>query len=115
MTKQVLVIHGGDPQRSYEDYLEFLKKYPISFERHALRQDDYQVNLANDLGSDFELIRPEMPDKRNAKYELWKIWFEKFFQFLRDDVIIIGGSLGGTFLAKYLAENTFPRKIKALF
>lgn len=115
MKKQVFVIHGGDPQESYEKYLEFLRNYPVNFERHAIRKNDFQLNLPKDLGEDFEVLVPEMPNKRNAKYEEWKIWFEKFFQFLNDNVILVGGSLGGTFLAKYLAENQFPKKIKAVF
>jgi len=115
MLKQILLVHGGDPQATYEGYLEFLKNYPVSLERHALRQPDYQENLALQLGSEFQVIRPEMPNKRNAKYKEWKIWFERFLSFLNDDMILIGGSLGGTFLVKYLAENQFPKKIKAVF
>ncbi len=115
MKQQVLLIHGGDPQESYETYLEFLKNYPVRLERHALRAPGYQEILAQDLGENFEVLYPEMPNKRNAKYVEWKIWFEKFFQFLGDDVILVGGSLGATFLAKYLAENIFPKRIKALF
>jgi predicted alpha/beta hydrolase family esterase len=115
MKQQVLLIHGGDPQESYEAYLEFLKNYPVRLERHALRQPGYQEILASDLGENFEVLFPEMPNKRNAKYVEWKIWFEKFLPFLRDDVILIGGSLGAIFLAKYLAENNLPKRIKALF
>ena len=101
--------------RDPEAYLEYLKKYPLDFERHALRKAGYQENLAKHLGEGFQVIRPEMPNKRNARYVEWKIWFEKFFPFLEDGVILAGGSLGGIFLAKYLAENDFPKKIKALF
>lgn len=114
MKQQIFLIHGGDPRESYESYLEILKKYPISFERHGLRQKGFQENLAECLGENFEVIRPEMPDKRNAKYIEWKIWFEKFFPFLKDGVILIGSSLGGTFVAKYLSENQFPKKLKVV-
>ena len=38
-----------------------------------------------------------------------------FFEFLRDDVILIGRSLGAIFLAKYLSENEFPKKIKSVY
>ena len=116
MKKQVVLIHGGDTWESYEVYLDYLKKYTISsFERHALRKGDFQENLAKDLGNELQVIRPEMPSKRNAKYLEWKIWFEKFFPFLNDEVILVGSSLGGTFLVKYLSENLFPKKIKAIF
>ena len=56
-----------------------------------------------------------MPCQDNAKYAEWKIWFERLFPFVEDGTILLGGSLGGIFLAKYLSENKFPKKIKALF
>lgn len=115
MKKQVVLIHGGDVWETYKGYLSFLKNHPINFERHALRTKDWQENLADDLGKEFQVVRPEMPSKRNAKYLEWKIWFEKFFPFLNDEVVLVGSSLGGTFLAKYLAENQFPKKIKVIF
>lgn len=55
-----------------------------------------------------------MPNSKNARYLEWKIWFEKLFPLLSDQVILIGHSLGGIFLAKYLCENTFPKTIKQL-
>lgn len=115
MKKQVVIIHGGDTHGNYEEYLEFLKNYKVSFERHALRQEDFQMNLQKDLGEEYQVIRPEMPNKRDAKYLEWKIWFEKMFQFMDDEVVLVGSSMGALFLAKYLSENTFPKKIKALF
>jgi hypothetical protein len=56
-----------------------------------------------------------MPNKQNAKYQEWKLWFERHFEFLRDGVILIGHSLGGYFLAKYLSEETMPVKVNALY
>lgn len=41
------------------------------------------------------------------------MWFEKVVPFLRDDVILIGHSLGASFLTRYLAEEPFPVRIKA--
>ena len=52
-----------------------------------------------------------MPLKENAKYEEWKIYFERFIPHLRDNITFIGNSLGGIFLAKYLSEHKFPKKI----
>jgi predicted alpha/beta hydrolase family esterase len=56
-----------------------------------------------------------MPNKNNAVYEEWKIWFSRLKEFLLDDVVLVGHSLGGIFLAKYLSENIFAKKIKAVF
>ena len=56
-----------------------------------------------------------MPLKEDAKYEDWKIYFERYIPFLRNDCILVGSSLGAMFLAKYLSENKFPKKILATF
>ena len=110
-----MLIHGGDNWETYEGYLTYLKNKQIDFQKHGLGIKGWQDNLQVRLGEGFEVIRPEMPSKRNAKYVEWKIWFEKFFPFINDNVILVGGSLGALFLAKYLSENDFPKKIKAVF
>lgn len=111
MPKQIVIIHGGMYFETYEEYLEFLRNYQMDLER----AEQWEEKLQKDLGEDYQVIRPSMPAKYNSKYEEWKIWFEKFFLFINDDVILIGKSQGGIFLAKYLAENNFPKKIKAVF
>jgi predicted alpha/beta hydrolase family esterase len=55
-----------------------------------------------------------MPNAQNAKYLEWEIWFEKMIPFINDNVIFIGHSLGGIFLAKYLSEKKYQKKIKAV-
>lgn len=67
-----------------------------------------------ELGEEYEVFMPSMPNKQNADYEEWKIWFERHFEYLRDEVILVGWSLGGMFLAKYLSENTLPFKVSSL-
>ncbi|HRY82147.1 MAG TPA: alpha/beta hydrolase [Candidatus Moranbacteria bacterium] len=113
MTQQIFVVHGGDVHRTYEDYLEYIKNYPINLDK--IKHGGWKDYLQEKLGKDYEIIYPQMENYHNAKYSEWKIWFEKFFPFLKDRVILIGGSLGGIFLAKYLSENNFPVKIKAAF
>ncbi|PIP28385.1 MAG: hypothetical protein COX29_01375 [Candidatus Moranbacteria bacterium CG23_combo_of_CG06-09_8_20_14_all_35_22] len=114
MSQQILWIHGGNVHKSYEDYLEFLRKREIEKE-DLIGRKKWINNLQHDLGDNFEVLSPRMPCGYNAKYTNWKIWFEKFFPFLKDNIILAGGSLGGIFLAKYLSENTLPVKIKATF
>lgn len=111
MKKQILVIHGGHSFDSYEKYFEFLKNYEVNFEK--LLQTGWKDKLGENLGEDFEAILAKMPNPMNANYGEWKIYFEKLFPFLRDNIILIGHSLGGVFLAKYLSENNFPKKILA--
>lgn len=115
MKKQVVVIHGGDTFETYEEYLDFLRGYKIDIERYKTDKHDWKPWLRQRLGSDYEIISPIMPNRTNAQFEEWRIWFEKLIPFLHDEVILIGHSLGGTFLPKYLSENSFPKKIKAVF
>ena len=96
---------------TYEEYLAHLKSCEISLEK--LKGENWKDNLAKDL-PDFEVLYPRMPNSKNARYAEWEIWFEKLFHLLESDVTLVGHSLGGIFLAKYLSENDFPKKISSL-
>ncbi len=111
MKQQVFVVHGGEAFDTYEKYLTYLESYEIDFD--VPKTMGWKDNLAEDLGEDYEVIRPSMPSPKNAKYFEWKMWFEKYIPHLRDGVIFVGHSLGGIFLAKYLSEHHLPRDIRA--
>ncbi len=114
MKKQVVVIHGGWSFNKYDDFLHFLKNRKVD-SAYFFRKKDWKSTLAAALGNNYEVLMPQMPNKQNAKYKEWKIWFERMRPFFRNNVILIGHSLGGIFLAKYLSENKFTKKIGALF
>lgn len=111
--RQVVAIHGGDAFSSYDAYLSFLKSLVIESVEFFKRKKDWKASLQEALGSGYEVLSPQMPNKHNAKYVEWKLWFEKLIPFLKDGVILVGHSLGVSFLAKYLSENKFPKKIAA--
>jgi len=113
MKKQVIVIHGGDTFDSYEDYLKYLTEWEVS--KSMLMSKGWKSSLQPELGEDYEVLLPKMPNEFNCKYLEWKIWFEKFIPFFNDEIILVGHSLGGIFLTKYLAENTLLKNIIALF
>ncbi len=113
MPQQIILIHGGEVFDKYEEYLEHLKNKEVSLEK--MNYKDWKRNLAESLGPDFQVIAPTMPNRQNARYLEWKIWFEKLLPLVSDPIILIGHSLGGIFLAKYLSENVCPKKIKAVF
>jgi predicted alpha/beta hydrolase family esterase len=109
---QIFFIHGGMTFKNRKDYLHWLKVRKISIEKKVRWDGDY---LDNELGRRFEIIRPRMPLSEDAKYEDWKTWFKRYIPHLRNNVILIGNSLGGIFLAKYLSENKFPKRILSTY
>jgi predicted alpha/beta hydrolase family esterase len=113
MKQQVFVIHGGNAFDKYEDYFEYLKEKEISIER--TRFIDWKGNLQKNLGDSYDVILPRMPNSQNARYVEWEIVFDKFVSQLDENIIFIGHSLGGIFLAKYLSEKVYPKSIKAVF
>lgn len=115
MKKQIIVIHGGDTFETYDKYLTFLRNYEINIERYKTNKDDWKPWLREKLGDEYEVILPIMPNKTNAVFSEWKLWFEKLIPFLDDGVVLVGHSLGGAFLVKYLSENKFPKKISGVF
>lgn len=113
MKQQVFVIHGGNTAESYEEYLENLRAKEANLER--LLSKDWKQFLQVRLGDRYVVYQPSMPNGSYAKYLEWKIWFEKFIPLMDDGVILVGHSLGGIFLAKFLAEEIVARKIRATF
>jgi predicted alpha/beta hydrolase family esterase len=111
MKRQIVVIQGGDAFENYEDYLNSLRTKEITLER--IRSKGWKKNLQKELGENFDVLVLSMPNPQNARYLEWKIWFERIIPLLNDEVVFIGHSLGGIFLAKYLSENVYPKKIKA--
>lgn len=109
--KQVVVIHGGTSFSSYNEYWKELKKIKLRDPRR--NTTGWKVLLAKRLGTKYEVIAPRMPNAMNAQYKEWKLWFEKHIPFIKPGVVLVGHSLGGVFLAKYLSENRFPKKIRA--
>ena len=85
----------------------------MSLER--LKAKTWKDSLEKSLGKSFEVLLPRMPSSKNAKYLEWKIWFEKLTTFFDREVVFVGHSLGGIFLAKYLSENKYPKKIIGTF
>jgi predicted alpha/beta hydrolase family esterase len=60
------------------------------------------------------ILRPQMPNSMNAQYAEWEIYFHKVVPFLQEGSTLVGHSLGGNFLLKYLAQNKLPVSIGAI-
>jgi len=112
--KQVIVIHGGSSFGQYEDYINYLKTCDLTLESMKSGKGGWKNSLQKDLGDDFEVLLPQMPNPRNAKYLEWRLWFERILGVLDKEIILIGHSLGGMFLLKYLEESKIDKKIVQL-
>ena len=103
---QILMIHGGMTFKSEKDYLHWLKNKNVSTKKRPY----WEADLEEKLDNKFEIVRPRMPLQDNAKYRDWEILFERYLPLLRHNFILIGSSLGGIFLAKYLSEHKLSKK-----
>lgn len=110
--QQVIVIHGGSTYAQYDAYIKDLATKPLNPERYRFKPM-WKERLQQQLGAQYEVLLPTMPNKTNAQYSEWKVWFDHFSDIIADDCILIGHSLGAIFLAKYLSEAQFARRIKA--
>lgn len=109
---QILFIHGGMTFKNKKDYIHYLETKAIHKQKTPRREGEY---LTKKLANECDIIRPRMPLEDNAKYNEWKIYFERYIPLLQDNCILIGRSLGGIFLAKYLSENKFPKRILSVY
>lgn len=110
--RQLIFIHGGMTFKNRQDYLNYLKNRPVSFDAYESWSGKY---LDKNLSAYLDIHRLKMPLKENSNYEDWKIYFERHIPLMKSGLVLMGNSLGGIFLAKYLSENKFPKNIKALY
>ena len=115
MKKQIVYIHGCTAFTQYDAFLKYLRTASIEDPLGETVIKKWQPTLREMLTDTYDLYYPAMPNSRNAKYLEWEIWFERYHEFLRNDVTLIGHSLGGYFLAKYLCEKVMPVRIHALY
>ena len=96
MRKRVLFMHGGGEGVYEED-----RKLAAS--------------LQDALGAAYDVRYPKMPDEGNPVYEAWKERIAKELDTLEGEVILVGHSLGGSILLKYLSEEEVEKLIVGLF
>ncbi|PYZ96656.1 hypothetical protein CR205_13225 [Alteribacter lacisalsi] len=97
MKKTVLFIHSGGPQGRREG------------------SSDLAAYLERRLETRFNVVCPKMPNPENPEYIRWKDQLENEWNKLNGDVILVGHSLGGTVLLKYLSEESPNLTISGLF
>ena len=97
MRKRVLFLHGGGDGAYEED-----RKLAAS--------------LQDALGAAYDVRCPKMPDQDRPVYEAWK---ERIAMELDapegGEVILVGHSLGGSILFKYLSQEELGKPVAGLF
>jgi hypothetical protein len=85
--KQIIYIHGGMIFPNNDKYFETLSKrdYNPSGENRKKRKQW----LTEQVTGQFEMLKPEMPNKDNASYRFWKLRFEKVLAYLNDEDTIL--------------------------
>jgi predicted alpha/beta hydrolase family esterase len=96
MKKHVLFVHGGG-QGAYEE------------------DKKLAANLRDVLGAAYDVRYPKMPDEDHPEYEAWKNQIAKELTALDGEVLLVGHSLGGSILLKYLSEETVEKRIAGIF
>lgn len=110
MKKQIIFIRGGETFANKEDFYTFLRNSEIY--NTNKKEIHWRDELIESLSETHEPLVPTMPVRENSDYKAWKIWFERHLDFIYDESpILVGTSLGATFLLKYLSENGFNKKI----
>ncbi len=112
MQNQIIFIRWWEVFDTKEQFFEYLQKREYNPYKKEKSWRDW---IAWALSDNFEVFEPQMPNKQWADYEAWKVWFEKLFPYLWEwKIILLGHSLWGVFLMKYLSENQFPKPIHQL-
>jgi len=71
-------------------------------------------SLASELGRDYEIRYPLVPNEADPTYADWRTALEKEFDRLDEDAIVIGHSLGGAILIRALAECRLKSALTAV-
>jgi uncharacterized protein len=94
--RRVLIVHGGGQEAYEED-----KKLAAS--------------LQDLLGAAYDVRYPEMPDADSPEYGAWKEQIARELAALDGEVVLVGHSLGGSILLKYLSEEEVEKPVAGLF
>jgi len=95
MSKQVLFIQGAG-EGAHDAWDEKLVR-----------------SLECELGEEYTVVYPRMPDEGDPRYATWQVALLEAFDALEDGAIAMGHSIGGAILIHVLAEAP-KRKLRAI-
>ena len=73
------------------------------------------TSLGRALGRDYEVRFPRMPGEANPDVKSWKRQISAELSRLRGKIVLVGHSVGGSILLRYLSEEEVKQPIAALF
>lgn len=96
MRRQVLFVQGGG-ERVHDEW-----------------DGKLVASLRAELGPDYEVRYPRMPNEDDPSYATWTATLENELAGLDEGAILVGHSLGGTILINALAEHPPERELGAI-
>ncbi|TKR29501.1 alpha/beta fold hydrolase [Luteimonas gilva] len=72
-------------------------------------------SLQRALGAGWEVDSPPMPDEENCPYPEWRAVIDARIASMKGPVMLVGHSVGGSVLLKYLCERRSTPRIAGLF
>jgi len=72
------------------------------------------ASLQKALGPEFDVRYPQMPGESEPDMQTWKAKIAKELETLDGEIIVVGHSVGGATLLKYLSEEKVEKPIAAL-
>ncbi len=94
--KQILFLHSGGPQGPHEG------------------SNDLVRSLQEALGPAYRVSYPQLPDPEFPVYALWKEQIGREIDAADDGVVLVGHSLGGSVILKFLSEEKCEKPIAGL-
>ena len=71
--------------------------------------------LERELGDDFRVLAPKMPDAENPGHERWRAAIEAELAAIDGPVLIVGHSFGASTVLKMLSDSLAPAQLRGLF
>lgn len=97
LKKQLLFIHSAGSQKSGQG------------------SSGLAAFIKSSLGEEYHVLCPRMPEPENPQCTSWQEQLKEEFSLIKNDVMLIGHSLGGSVLLKFLCEEEIDITIAGLF
>ncbi|MDB5417577.1 MAG: hypothetical protein JWP50_996 [Phenylobacterium sp.] len=98
MTRQLLFVQGGGGENAHDAWDSKLVE-----------------SLERELGPDYEIRYPRMPDEDDPKFARWNVALRRELDRLDDGAVLVGHSIGATILVHSLAQEPPERPPAGIF